>query len=77
MRGKVSLKHPGNVRFKEIVKEHLKAYVECSSKFEKSMIVTEIIAKVAEGSSTGGFVKMVGDIWYKAGDKLSREKVGK
>lgn len=76
MRGKVSLKHLGNARFKEIVKQHLKQYLECSSKFEKSLIVTEIVRKVAEGSVAGGFVKKVGDRWYKAGDKLAREKVG-
>ena len=65
------------MRFKNIVKDHLKRYLECSSKFEKSLIVTEIIRKVAEGSSSCGFVKQIGERWYKAGDKLSREKVGK
>ena len=77
MRGRVSLKHLGNARFKTIVKQHLKQYLECSSKFEKSLIVTEIVKKVADGSSAGGFVKKVGGRWYKAGDKLAREKVGK
>ena len=77
LRSRVSLKHPGNVRLRETVTGcYLKRYIECSSKFEKSLIVTEIVQKVKEKSHVGAFVRKIGDSWYKGTEQLAREKVG-
>ncbi|CAB9509112.1 Nitrilase family, member 2 [Seminavis robusta] len=76
-RGKTVKKHPGNLRFLKIVDEYLQKYSTAGSKFEKSLIVSEIIESVRKDNPNGGgFVKQVKGQWYEAGDYLAREKVG-
>ncbi|CAB9501121.1 Nitrilase family, member 2 [Seminavis robusta] len=74
-RGKVAVKHSGNKKFMEIAKLFLNRYKECTTKVDKTGIVSEIIAKVEESSPDGGFVKKVGDKWFLADLQLKREKI--
>ncbi|CAB9501120.1 Nitrilase family, member 2 [Seminavis robusta] len=77
VRGRVSQKHPGNIKLREIVVgQYLKRYTECASKFEKSLMVTEIVQHMKDRSTVGAFVRKIGDRWYKAPEQLAREKVG-
>lgn len=74
IRGRVSAKHKGNVRLKQIVQQNLQRYADATSKGEKSEVISNCIE---EFKSPGGkFVKKVGERWYGAPDNLAREKVG-
>merc|ERR1711865_1331459 len=53
---------------------------EASTKFEKSMIVSEIVDEIRSRSNNtsdgGGFIRRRSGIFYEAGDHFAREKVG-
>lgn len=75
-RGKEAKNHEGNKRYKALIQQSLEKYSQASSKYEKSIIVTEIIEAVRKASPNGGFVKEEGGQWYEVGDHLAREKAG-
>lgn len=75
-RGKMALNHSGNRRFRVIVKMHLERYSKAANKFEKSLIVSQVVDSVRESSPGGGFIKEARGRWYEVGDHVAREKVG-
>ena len=70
----------GVVRYQlELLTEHQKTldkYAEASSRYEKTVIVTEVVEAIRSSSPDGGFVKEENGQWYEVGDHLAREKVG-
>jgi len=77
-RGKVPIDHIGNKRFKIIITNYYERYSNAASRFEKSLIVSEIVDAIRENSCGGGFVKfspLNGGYWYEVGDQFAREKV--
>lgn len=76
-RGKLATQHPGNRRFRMIVQQHLSKYAEATSKFEKTVIVSEIVEAIKESSpnNNGGFVKKQDGQWFQCNEHLAREKV--
>jgi len=75
-RGKVAAEHVGNQRLKALVQCHLTSYAASRCKFQKSKIVSQIVATVRRESPGGGFVKFVDDHWVCVNDRHAREKVG-
>jgi hypothetical protein len=75
-RGKEAKNHEGNKRYKATVHKALKMYEKTSCKYEKTMIVSDIMEAIRRGSPGGGFVKQESGIWYEVGDHLAREKIG-
>ena len=75
-RGNAIKNHPGNIRFLELVDEHLPSYASASSKLEKSLIVSSIIDSIRRLAPEGAFVKEEKGSWYEMGDHHGREKVG-
>ena len=77
-RGKSAASHPGNRRFQITIQLYHDRYASCKSKFEKSVIVSEIVDSVRENSQMGGFVKRDSKTgaWFEVGDSVAREKVG-
>lgn len=75
-RGNRAFQHPGNKRFREVVKSKVDEYSSASSKFQKSMIVSHIVDDVRQHSPNGGFVKEENSCWFEVGDGAAREKVG-
>merc|ERR1712241_792194 len=67
----------GNQFFRQLIQHALPIYKEASTKFEKSMIVSEVVDEVrSRATSGGGFVKRKSGIYYEVGDHFAREKVG-
>ena len=66
----------GNRRFSVIIDMNLARYKKVTSKFAKSMIVTEIMGSIRSASPKGGFVKFQNGQWWEVGDHLAREKIG-
>lgn len=60
-----------------MVSQYLTQYSRAATKFEKSLIVTEVCDIIREGSQNGGFVRKVNGEWMEVGDKIAREKVRK
>ena len=77
-KGKDARNHEGNKFFRKLIQNALPIYKEASSKFEKSMIVSEVIDEIRSRTQIdGGFVKPDGNGGYmEVGDHLAREKVG-
>jgi hypothetical protein len=75
-RGKEAKNHEGNRRYRAIIKNTLNKYAQATSRYEKTVIVSEIVDAIREFSSDGGFVKKQGGVWIEVGDQLAREKVG-
>jgi len=75
-RGSAAHNHPGNRLFREKIRQNLEGYLQATSKYTKSMIVTSIVRKVRKDSPSGGFVKKEDEKWYEVGDHIAREKVG-
>lgn len=75
-RGKAALQHPGNCRFRSIIKECLPKYEAAQSKLDKSLIVSTIVDSVRRATPNGGFVKEIDGVWYEVGDHNAREKCG-
>ena len=75
-RGKKAFEHAGNRNFRNIIERHMKEYATASTKFEKSIIVTQIVDQVRQASPGGGFIRRDNGRWYEVGDAVAREKVG-
>ena len=56
-RGRDIFDHVGNRRFRVLVDLHIPRYSKAKTKFEKSLIVAEVLDSVREASRDGGFVK--------------------
>lgn len=77
-RGKIPMNHIGNKRFKVVIDNYYERYAKASTKFEKTLVVSEIVDTIRENSGAGGFVKFCevgGGYWYEVGDQMAREKV--
>lgn len=75
-RGRKCYFHPGNVRFRDIVQDHLVKYSAASSKMEKGHIISLVYEEICEQSDMGGFIKKdENGRWYDVGEFLAREKV--
>ena len=66
-------RHPGNKRFKVAVTLRLEQYRNAETKYDKSMIVKDIISSVHE--SGGRFVRQKEGKWYDIGLPKARDKV--
>jgi hypothetical protein len=75
-RGKEAKNHEGNRRYRAIIKKTLDRYAQVTSKYEKTVIVSEIVDAIRECIPSGGFVKQQGGVWFEVGDHSAREKVG-
>ena len=81
MRGKAYWNHHGNIVYRQLIQEYKDQYAHAGNcKFEKSLIVSEIIEIVKERNSR--FVKKANKgaaattpIWVECNDDLVREKV--
>lgn len=70
-RGATAAKHPGNLRFRQIIKDYIPEYSEATSKLEKSLIVSSIVDAVRDFTPNGGFVKEIEDgVWVEVGGEL-------
>ena len=74
-RGKTAFQHPGNQRFRALIERRVEDYAAASNKFEKSVIVSQIVDEVRQASPSGGFIRSEKGLWYEVGD-AAREKVG-
>lgn len=76
-RGKHARNHEGNKKYRQLIQMHSKQYSEVDTKYQKSLIVSQVVDKIRGDSPLGGFVKQKDDgRWYQADDVLVREKVG-
>lgn len=75
-RGKEAKNHEGNRRYTKMIESSLDRYAKLASKYEKTLVVSEIVEAVRRSSPDGGFVKKENGRWYEVGDHLAREKVG-
>jgi len=74
-RGKKAWNHPGNTFFRALADQSAEQYGKATSRFERSVIVTQIIETIR--SKGGKFVKKTGPgKWIEVGDLLAREKCG-
>lgn len=75
-RGQLVRIHPGNQRFRKIVRDHYDAYSNATSKPNKGLVVSRIIAVVR--MKDGDFVRLNQDTgsYDKVSERLAREKVG-
>lgn len=75
-RGKNALNHPGNRRFREMIRSNVENYKQARTKLEKSLIVSSIVDTIRQSSPDGGFVKREDGLWFEVGDHIAREKCG-
>lgn len=76
-RGSAAQNHPGNMRFNEVVAQHLPRYSKATSRAEKSVVVSTIVDAIRDNASPeGGFVKQKNGRWYHAGEQVARDRVG-
>jgi len=79
-KGKAAKSSSGNIFYNKLIQHALPVYKKASTKFEKSMIVSEIVDEIRSRSSTGtgggGFIRRRSGIFYEAGNHFAREKVG-
>jgi len=80
-RGNALKRHPGNLRFLQLIEENLQEYAQMKSKNDKSLIVSRIVNQVRKSCPNGGgFVQQEGPAkakrWVEIGNHLAREKVG-
>jgi hypothetical protein len=78
-RGKQAWNHTGNTFFRLLVEKRVEEYSKCSTKVERSLIVTDIVETIRTRGN--GFVKAKDphqryDGWIEVGDLLAREKTG-
>lgn len=73
-RGKTAYNH--NKHFRVLIEKHLQKYSNASSKLEKSLVVSDVVDTIREGSPMGGFVRCLDGVWYEVGDSIAREKCG-
>jgi hypothetical protein len=69
-RGSLGVTHIGNRRFRDLVMANVDRYVNATSKFERSIIIYEIVDHVRSICPYGGFVKNDGKTGclYEVGD---------
>lgn len=69
-------RHPGNMRFRQVVTSHLESYTVAVTKSEKSSVSQTVLEEL---TSTSGarFLKKhsIFDEWYVATDKAARDKI--
>ena len=75
-RGRNALLHKGNRRYRDLIYSNLDRYLDASSKFEKSLTITSIVKEIDDAVPKGGFVRKIGDHWYKVSYNYAREKCG-
>ena len=79
-KGRVAKGHSGNQFYRQLIQQVLPSYSDACSKFEKSMIVSEIIDEIRSRSRSNscgvGFVKNISGMYYEVSDHYAREKVG-
>lgn len=75
-RGKAYREWPGNESFRKLIEDRLEDYSSAKGRYEKGIIIREIVDQVrAQSSQGGGFVKQdPTGRWYEVGDFLAREK---
>ena len=74
-KGKQAKQHAANQLLQSLVEQHLKEYSECSSKLDRSFIVSSIL-KIIRNGGEGGFVRKMNGTWFDVGDRNAREKIG-
>lgn len=76
--GKGFWEHEGNKKYRAIIVLATKKYEATNSKFEKTLIVSEIVESVREATPSGSFVKKDKAIgcWVEVSEHFAREKVG-
>jgi hypothetical protein len=69
-RGSLGVTHIGNRRFRDLVLANSNRYINATSKFERSIIIYEVVDHIRSKSPTGGFVKNDSDTGclYEVGD---------
>jgi hypothetical protein len=72
-RGRDSVNHVGNRRFRIISSMHVEKYSRANSKAAKSVIVSEIITAIRQAG--GNFCRVKRGKWFEVGDQYAREKV--
>jgi hypothetical protein len=72
-RGRDSVNHVGNRRFRIISSMYVEKYSRSSSKAAKSVIVSEIITAIRQAG--GNFCRVKRGKWFEVGDHYAREKV--
>ena len=81
-RGKDAKNHQGNKKYKQIIQQFLQKYAQVDTKYEKSVIVSQVIDIIRTNSSKhsgggGKFIKQHSDgRWYQVNDQMVREKIG-
>ena len=79
-KGRVAKGHSGNQFYRQLIQQVLPSYSDACSKFEKSMIVSEVIDEIRSRSRSNscgvGFVKNISGTYYEVSDHYAREKVG-
>ena len=74
-RGKKNWRHHGNATFRRLIHTNVSAYMEATSKHDKTLVVKSIVDIVR--SNGGRFLKQANDgRWHDIGDSQAREKVG-
>lgn len=74
-RGKSAYKH--NQHLREMVQaDYQERYSNASSRFQKSLVVSDVVDAVRKNSPDGGFVRCVDGVYYEVGDTIAREKCG-
>lgn len=68
-RGKISLRHEGNKKFRELIEINLDAYSNTKTKAARSEVVSSIVSEIR-------FVKNIDGRWHEVGERLAREKTG-
>jgi hypothetical protein len=72
-RGKDSVNHVGNRRFRILASTYVEKYSRADTKAAKSVIVSEIITAIRKAG--GSFCKRKKGAWFEVGDHYAREKV--
>lgn len=78
-RGKAHYDHPGNQFYRQLIEQCKAKYSSSSNKFEKTLVVSEILDVLIKANPLdGGFVKKgkKGEQWVVVSHAYAREKVG-
>lgn len=57
-RGAKCFNHVGNKQFRMIVEQNLDIYINSTSKYEKSIIISHIVGIIRRNCGEGGFIKI-------------------
>jgi hypothetical protein len=77
-RGKGFWEHEGNKKYRALIAQATSKYEATTNKFEKTLIVSDIVESIREANPSGNFVKRdhVRGRWVEVDDQFAREKVG-